>query len=475
MSDWQIVIGLETHVQLNTASKLFSSSPARYSEKPNAQANELDFGLPGVLPVANREAVQKAIFFGTAIGAEVSLESEFARKHYFYPDLPKGYQISQFEHPIIIGGAIKVNAKKPFEVALVRAHLEEDAGKLTHNTPPGSSSVDLNRAGVPLLEIVSEPVMDSAQTACDYAKALRELVCWIDICDGNMQEGSIRFDVNISLRPDEKAPLGTRTETKNMNSFRFMEQAINYEVERQRAILEDGGTVEQETRLFDPASGETRSMRSKEEAEDYRYMPDPDLLPLRIEQKWVDEIAASLPELPSSCRSRLTSELGLSAYDATVLTASRESVAFFEETAAACGEPKAAANWINGDLAAMCKEHSLAVEQSPINPKRLAGLISKTLDNTISGSMAKELLARMWSSDESAADIIASEGLQQISDAGELEQIIQQLVDDNPKQAEQYRAGKHKLLGFFVGQAMKATSGRGDPKQLNELARKILG
>ena len=476
VTDWQLVIGIETHIQLNTKSKLFSASPASYCVEPNANANEIDFGLPGTLPVANKEAVAKAIRFGLAVGARVARESEFARKHYFYPDLPKGYQISQFEHPVVVGGAVRVNTvSDSFKVPLVRAHLEEDAGRLLHDNLPGSSVVDLNRAGVPLLEIVSEPALRTAADAREYGRALRELVCWLDICDGNMQEGSIRFDVNISLRKGADDPLGTRSETKNLNSFRFMEQAIEFEAARQAALLEDGGTVVQETRLFDSSTGETRSMRSKEEAEDYRYVPDPDLLPLRISDEWVRECEEAMPELPVECRIRFVKDLGMTEYDANVLTADRRTAAYFDEVAKLCGDPKAAANWVAGELTAMCKEREVEIADCPLGPSRLAGLIGRVLDGTVSGKMGKELMERMWESDEEADAIIDSEGMRQISDVAELEGILSGIISANPKQAEQFRAGKSKLLGFFVGQAMKATKGKGDPRMLDSMARKMLG
>ncbi len=476
VSDWQMVIGIETHIQLNTRSKMFSESPASYCERPNENANELDFGLPGTLPVANREAVDKAITFGLAVGGRVARESEFARKHYFYPDLPKGYQISQFDHPVVEGGKVTVNnVHDSFKVPLVRAHLEEDAGRLLHDVSPDSSVVDLNRAGVPLLEIVSEPALRTAADARDYGRALRELVCWLDICDGNMQEGSIRFDVNLSLRRGPDDEMGTRTETKNLNSFRFMEQAIEYEAARQAAILDEGGTIVQETRLFDSVSGETRSMRTKEDSEDYRYVPDPDLLPLRISEKWIEGCRERMPELPSDCRLRFINEIGLSEYDAIVLTADRGTADYFGEVAELCGDAKAAANWISGDLTALCKERKAEVSSSPLTPPRLASLIKRVSDGTISGKMGKDLMEKMWDSGDDADAIIDREGMRQISDTGELEAIMEGIIADNPKQVEQYRSGKTKILGYFVGQAMKATKGKGDPRMLDEMARRMLG
>lgn len=472
MSAWQLVIGIESHVQLNTRSKLFSPSPAAYCAAPNRQANAIDFGLPGTLPAVNREAVAKAIRFGLAVGGTVARESEFARKHYFYPDLPKGYQTSQFEHPVVAGGAVEV--ADGFEVRLVRAHLEEDAGKLLHDAIPGASAVDLNRAGVPLLEIVSEPCMHSAGAARDYAKALHGLVCWLGICDGNMQEGSMRFDVNVSLRPGPDAPLGTRTETKNLNSFRFLEQAVVHEAQRQQDLLEAGEPVVQETRLFDPDAGVTRPLRSKEEAADYRYMPCPDLLPLRIDEGWIEAERAALPELPAACRRRLAGELGLEPGAARTIAADRAAVAYFEEAAAACGDPQAAANWITGEVAALCREKETAIGDAPVSAARLAALLRKVADRTISGKMAKELLARIWDSGEDPLAVIEAEGLRQITDGDALEKTARGIIAAHPQQAAQYRAGKERLLGFFVGQAMKATKGQGDPQQLSGLLRRLL-
>lgn len=476
MTTWQPVIGLETHVQLRTKSKLFSVSPASFTSAPNTHANELDFGMPGTLPVLNQEAVTMAIKLGLALGSRIQPLSWFARKHYFYPDLPKGYQISQYTDPVLSGGTVEVTStEKPFSVELVRAHLEEDAGKLMHDVLPNDSVVDLNRAGVPLLEIVTEPVLRSSADASSYGKALRELVCWIGICDGNMQEGSLRFDVNVSLRACAEAPLGTRCEVKNLNSFRFMEQAIEYEIARQGDILSNHGEILQETRLFDTSTGKTRSMRSKEDAEDYRYMNDPDLPPLLISDESIDQCRAAMPELPTDCRVRLQTDLGLSEYDARVLTASRQTVDYFETVTAACGDPKTAANWITGDLTAMCKTAEVAVADCPVPADRLSSLLKLIADGTISGKMAKQLLERMWQDPQADPQtIVAAEGIQQISDSDQLETILAELIVENPKQAEQFRAGKDKLLGFFVGQAMKATNGQANPQQLNEIALRLL-
>ncbi len=464
------VIGLETHIQLNTASKLFSPSSAAFNVAPNSQANELDFGLPGVLPVLNQEAVYKALRFGLAINADIAIVSEFARKHYFYPDLPKGYQISQYEHPILTKGTIPVQGDDgEFAIELERAHLEEDAGKLTHDIIPNASAVDLNRAGVPLLEIVSSPTLFSANDACSYAKALRALVCWLDICDGNMQEGSIRFDANISLRKKPDDPLGTRCEVKNLNSFRFLEQAIKYEILRQGAILDDGGKVEQQTRLFSPATGKTRAMRSKEEAADYRYMPDPDLLPLHLDKQLIADCQAQLPELPSACRKRLVNDMGLSEYDAKVITAERATVGYFEQVVQLCQNPQMAANWISGELAALCNKQGISISASTITAAQLAKLIGHVQTGKISGKMAKGLLEQLWDSSEDVDEIISKQGLAQISDVKMLEQLVATVIADNPKQVEQYRAGKDKLFGFFVGQIMKQTKGQANPRQLKQI------
>ena len=473
--DWQLVVGIETHVQLATRAKMFSSAPAAWCEEPNRQANELDFGMPGTLPVANEAAVEMAVRFGLAIGAEIAPLSEFARKHYFYPDLPKGYQISQFEHPIISGGRIAVReGGEEFEVRLVRAHLEEDAGKLVHDMKPGKSLADYNRAGLPLLEIVSEPDLRSARQAAAYGRALHKLVRWLEICDGNMQEGSMRFDVNVSLRRNDTDPLGIRCEIKNLNSFRFVEQAIENEADRQARILDEGGKIEQQTRLFDTATGQTRAMRSKEEAEDYRYFPDPDLLPLKVDDQMIERIRSEMPELPQACRQRYIEQHGLSEYDAGVLAAERDLAAYFDETVQACGDAKLAANWISGDLLALCNAESLSPAQAPVSAAKLAGLLARIADKTVSGKMGKEILARMWKSGQEADEIISSEGLIQISDDGKLRQVLAKVMSENPKQVQQYRAGKTKLLGFFVGQAMKETGGQANPQQLNKLASTLL-
>ena len=475
LQDWQMVVGIETHVQLATRAKMFSSSPAAWCEQPNRQANELDFGMPGTLPVANAAAVAMAVRFGLAVGARIAPVSEFARKHYFYPDLPKGYQISQFEHPIVSGGRITVrDGEEEFEVRLVRAHLEEDAGKLVHDMRPGKSLADYNRAGLPLLEIVSEPDLRSARQAAAYGRTLHRLVRWLEICDGNMQEGSMRFDVNVSLRRSQDEELGTRCEIKNLNSFRFVEQAIENEAARQAQLLETGGKVEQQTRLFDTGSGQTRAMRSKEDAEDYRYFPDPDLLPLEIDEGMIDRIGSEMPELPEACRRRYIDQYGLSPYDAGVLASERELAGYFDEAARACGNAKMAANWISGDLLALCNAAGANPAAAPVTASMLAGLLAKISDGTVSGKMGKEILARMWESGQSAEQIIEREGMSQISDDGRLREVLGKVLAENPRQVQQYRAGKTKLLGFFVGQAMKETGGQANPQQLNKLARTML-
>ncbi|MCY4324926.1 MAG: Asp-tRNA(Asn)/Glu-tRNA(Gln) amidotransferase subunit GatB [Betaproteobacteria bacterium] len=475
VQDWQMVIGIETHVQLATRAKMFSSAPAAWCEQPNLQANELDFGMPGTLPVANQAAVDMAVRFGLAVDARIATVSEFARKHYFYPDLPKGYQISQFEHPIINGGLITVaDDDDQFAVRLVRAHLEEDAGKLTHDMRPGKSLADYNRAGLPLLEIVSEPDLRSARQAAAYGRTLHKLVRWLQICDGNMQEGSLRFDVNVSLRHNESDPLGTRCEIKNLNSFRFVEQAIENEAARQAQLLEAGESIIQQTRLFDTTSGQTRAMRSKEDAQDYRYFPDPDLLPLRIDEQTIEKIRRGMPELPDACRQRYIDQYGLSPYDAGVLSAERGLATYFDEVARQCPDAKLAANWVAGDLLALCNSAGTTPAKAPVTAAMLAGLLSRIADQTVSGKMGKEILAKMWQSQKPADEIIEGEGLSQISDAGQLQEVLATIIEKNPKQVQQYQAGKHKLLGFFVGQAMKETGGQANPQQLNELAKRML-
>jgi len=473
---WETVIGLEIHAQLATKSKIFSGAATAYGAEPNTQACAIDLGLPGVLPVLNQEAVRMAVKFGLAIGATVSPRSVFARKNYFYPDLPKGYQISQYDLPVVSTGqtTISVDGEEKV-VGITRAHLEEDAGKSLHEDFHGFSGIDLNRAGTPLLEIVSEPDMRSAKEAVAYMKKLHALVRYLEICDGNMQEGSFRCDANVSIRPKGQKKFGTRAEIKNLNSFRFVEKAINYEVERQIEILESGGQVIQETRLYDSVKDETRSMRSKEEANDYRYFPDPDLLPLEITSEFIESVRAGLPELPDAKRDRFKSEYGLTDYDAEVLTATRELATYFEAVVKAAGcDAKLCANWVMGDLAAALNKAGLEIEHSPVKPDRLAGLVQRIADDTISGKIAKQVFEALWESGDTADAIIEKQGLKQITDTGAIEAIIDEIIAANPDQVAGYKSGKDKLFGFFVGQAMKATGGKANPAQLNELLKKKL-
>ena len=477
MKEWETVIGLEIHAQLATQSKIFSGSPTAYGAPPNAQANLVDLGYPGVLPVLNAAAVQMAVKFGLAINAKIARHSVFARKNYFYPDLPKGYQISQYELPVVGEGAIDIvlddGAHK--RIGVTRAHLEEDAGKSLHEGLPGVSGIDLNRAGTPLIEIVSQPDMRSAKEAVAYMKKVHTLVRYLEICDGNMQEGSFRCDANVSVREKGATKLGTRAEIKNLNSFRFVEKAINYEVERQVDLLESGGKVVQETRLYDPDKGETRPMRSKEEANDYRYFPDPDLLPLQLSEELIDGIRASLPELPDAKAARFVSQYALSSYDAGVLTASRELAAFYEDVARLTdGEPKLAANWVMGELAAALNEDGIEITAGKMPAARLAGLLRRISDKTISGKLAKEVFEVMWAAGSEADAVIESQGLRQITDVGAIERAIDAAMAKNPGQLAEYRSGKDKLFGFFVGQVMKATQGKANPAQLNELLKKKL-
>jgi len=477
MSGWETVIGLEIHAQLATRSKIFSGSATAYGAPPNAQANLVDLGYPGVLPVLNREAVRMAVKLGLAINARIAPTSVFARKNYFYPDLPKGYQISQYELPIVAKGALDIvlDDGEVKRVGITRAHLEEDAGKSLHEGLPGVTGVDLNRAGTPLVEIVSEPDLRSAKEAVAYMKKVHTLVRYLEICDGNMQEGSFRCDANVSVRKAGATRFGTRAEIKNLNSFRFVERAINYEVARQIEILEGGGQVVQETRLYDPDKGETRSMRSKEEANDYRYFPDPDLLPVALDAAFIESVRATLPELPDQKAARFTSQYGLPAYDAGVLTASRELADYYEAVVrAAPGDAKLAANWVMGELAAALNKESLEVSSTRMTAERLAGLLKRISDQTISGKLAKEVFEAMWSGGADADAVIAERGLRQITDSAAIERAIDEVMQKNPGQLAEYRAGKDKLFGFFVGQVMKATGGKANPAQLNELLRRKL-
>jgi aspartyl-tRNA(Asn)/glutamyl-tRNA(Gln) amidotransferase subunit B len=476
-SEWETVIGLEIHAQLATRSKIFSGSATAYGASPNAQANLVDLGYPGVLPVLNGAAVGMAVKFGLAIGARVATHSVFARKNYFYPDLPKGYQISQYELPIVAQGALEIvlddGTKK--RVGITRAHLEEDAGKSLHDALPGVTGIDLNRAGTPLVEIVSEPDLRSAREAVAYMKKVHTLVRYLEICDGNMQEGSFRCDANVSVRKQGAEKLGTRAEIKNLNSFRFVEKAINYEIERQIDLIEAGGKVVQETRLYDPDKGETRSMRSKEEANDYRYFPDPDLLPVELDDAFIEGVRKSLPELPDQKAARFSSQYGLSAYDAGVLTASKELAAFYEDVAAQVGsDPKLTANWVTGDLAAALNQNNLEIGASKVSASALAGMLKRILDDTISGKIAKEVFEAMWASGADADAIIAEKGLKQITDTSAIEKVIDEVMVKNPGQLAQLRSGKDKLFGFFVGQVMKATGGKANPAQVNDLLKKKL-
>jgi aspartyl-tRNA(Asn)/glutamyl-tRNA(Gln) amidotransferase subunit B len=489
---WETVIGLEVHAQLSTQSKIFSGASTAFGATPNAEACAVDLALPGVLPVLNRGAVERAIRFGLAVGAKINSPSIFARKNYFYPDLPKGYQISQFETPVVEGGTVTFNvAETEKMVRLVRAHLEEDAGKSLHEDFHGMTGIDLNRAGTPLLEIVSEPDMRSSAEAVAYAKTLHSLVRWIAICDGNMQEGSFRCDANVSVRLRGSEKLGTRCEIKNLNSFRFLEKAIDHEAKRQIEIIEEGGTIQQQTRLYDPDKDETRAMRSKEDAQDYRYFPDPDLLPLEISESWISEVRSLLPELPAQMRIRLERDYELSSYDAATLTADREIAEYFEAVAGKLpSDPKLCANWVMGETSAYLNDEGKSFDHCPLSPGELAQLLIRIKDGTISGKMAKEVFRQMWikrsapatawksrhaQMDESLADqIIESQGLKQISDSGALEKLVDDVIAANPKSVEEFKAGKEKAFNALVGQAMKAAKGKANPAQVNEILRNKL-
>jgi len=480
---WEIVIGLETHTQLSTVSKIFSGASTAFGAAPNTQASAVDVALPGVLPVANKGAVERAIRFGIAIGGVINRRSVFARKNYFYPDLPKGYQISQYELPVVQGGSLSIFTKDGEKtVQLTRAHLEEDAGKSLHEDFHGMSGIDLNRAGTPLLEIVTEPDMRSSEEAVAYAKALHGLVRWIGICDGNMQEGSFRCDANVSVRRFG-GPLGTRREIKNLNSFRFLQQAIDYEARWQIATLEDGGTIQQATVLFDPDKGETRAMRTKEDAHDYRYFPDPDLPPLVVSEAWIERVKGELPELPQARRERYQRELGLSAYDAGVLTASREMADYFEQVANGCGDAKLAANWIMGEVSAWLNRLGFVsdtpIADCPIDAATLVQLLKRIQDGTLSGKMAKEVFADIWnqplqSQGDTVDAIIDKRGLKQLSDAGAIEKIVDEVLTANARSVDEFRAGKDKAFNALVGQVMRASKGRANPAQVNDILKKKL-
>ena len=497
-TDWEVVIGLEIHTQLNTQSKIFSGASIAFGAEPNVQACGVDIALPGVLPVLNKGAVERAIRFGLAIGATVAPKSVFARKNYFYPDLPKGYQISQFELPVVVGGHIDLlvpdgkGGAYEKRVNLTRAHLEEDAGKSLHEDFHGMTGIDLNRAGTPLLEIVSEPDMRSSAEAVAYARALHALVRWIDICDGNMQEGSFRCDANVSVRPRGQAEFGTRREIKNLNSFRFLQQAIDYEIQWQIDLIEDGGKVQQATVLFDPDTGETRAMRSKEDAHDYRYFPDPDLLPLVIDSAWIARVKGELPELPAALSARFQGEYGLSAYDATTLTASRETAQYYLDVVAAAGaaNAKTCANWVSGTLSSYLNQMKYeSPEMSHIRPVQLAGIIKRIGDNTISNKMGRDIFDEIWnarnaldpetvnfySQDQIADILIEKNGLKQVTDSGAIEAIIDEVLAANQKSVDEFRAGKEKAFNALVGQCMKASKGKANPAQVNEILKKKLG
>ena len=480
---WEVVIGLETHTQLSTKSKIFSGASTVFGAAPNTQACAVDLALPGVLPVLNKGAVERAIRFGLAVGGSIAPRSVFARKNYFYPDLPKGYQISQYELPVVSGGEVRIQMGEIEKVVhLTRAHLEEDAGKSLHEGLESRdvSGIDLNRAGTPLLEIVSEPDLRSAQEAVAYAKALHSIVTYLDICDGNMQEGSFRCDANVSVRPEGSDKLGTRCEIKNVNSFRFLEKAIEYEVRRQIALIEDGGKVVQETRLYDSEKDETRSMRSKEDAMDYRYFPDPDLLPLEISEGWKAEIRKTMPELPQAKLERFMRDYRLPAYDAGLLTQSRAWANYFEEAYAALGSgdttaaAKHIANWMTGEIAAALNRDAIDIDQCPVRPAALAGMLKRNFDDTLSSKMLKEVFAAIWAGEGDADAIIEARGLKQISDTGAIEKIVDEVIAANPKSAEEYRSGKEKAFNALVGQVMKASKGKANPAQVTEILKKKL-
>ncbi|MEB8430866.1 Asp-tRNA(Asn)/Glu-tRNA(Gln) amidotransferase subunit GatB [Cocleimonas sp. KMM 6892] len=475
--EWETVIGLEIHAQLSTKSKLFSGSSIEYGQEPNTQANVVDLAMPGVLPVLNAEAVRMAAMFGLAIGAPIGRGNVFARKNYFYPDLPQGYQISQFDKPIVELGHIDITLEngETKRVGVTRAHLEQDAGKSLHEDFAGMTGIDLNRSGTPLLEIVSEPDMRSAKEAVAYMKKIHELVQYLGINDGNLQEGSFRCDANVSVRPKGQEEFGTRAELKNINSFKFVERAINIEVERQIDLIEEGGEVVQETRLYDPDKNETRSMRSKEEANDYRYFPDPDLLPIEITDEFLEEVRKTLPELPDVKFKRFVEEYDLSEYDAGVLTANIATADYFESVAKSA-DAKLAANWITGELSSHLNKEDLSINDSPVNAAMLTGLIKRIEDKTISGKIAKQVFEAMWNDeggkDESAADkVIDAKGLKQITDSGAIESIIDEIIANNPAQVEQFQSGKDKVFGFFVGQVMKASQGKANPAQVNQMLK----
>ncbi len=473
---WETVIGLEVHVQLSTNSKIFSGASTSYGAKPNTQACEVDIALPGVLPVMNKEAARKAVKFGLSVESEINQRSVFARKNYFYPDLPKGYQISQYELPIVVGGHLTIDTGSGEKrIGITRAHLEEDAGKSLHEDFHGMTGIDLNRAGTPLLEIVSEPDMRSPAEAIAYLRKLHTLVRYLEICDGNMQEGSFRCDANVSVRPQGETELGTRTELKNINSFRFIEKAIEFEVERQIDLIEDGGTVVQETRLYDPSRNETRPMRTKEDAHDYRYFPDPDLPPMELDDQFIDSARQQLPELPDAKRHRFMEQHGLGPADAYQLTSDKATADFFEAVLEQTrGDAKTVANWVNSELAGYLNEANMVIESARIDPGMLAELIDRIEDGTISGKIAKDVFRSMWNGEGTADELIETKALRQITDSGELEKVVDDVLSRSREQIEQYRGGQTKVLGYFVGQVMKATQGKANPQQVNELLKQKL-
>ena len=471
--EWESVIGLEVHVQLSTKSKLFSGTASQFGAEPNTQANIYDLALPGVLPVLNEEALKHAVKFGLAINASISKTSVFDRKNYFYPDLPKGYQISQLDFPTVGKGSLMINLEDGSEkvIGVTRAHMEEDAGKSLHEDFHGMSGIDLNRAGTPLLEIVSEPDLRNAKEAVAYLKKLHSIILYLDISDAIMAQGSMRCDANVSIRPKGEIELGTRTEIKNINSFRFVEKAINYEVQRQQEVIQDGSRVVQETRLYDAELNETRSMRSKEVANDYRYFPEPDLLPIVIDQAFIDSIRETLPELPDAKKARFVKEFGLNDYDASVITNNRDMAEYFESVTRDSGDAKLAANWITGDLQALLNKNNWEITESPIQAYRLAQLIARIKDNTISGKIAKRIFEGMIEDSSSVDDIIEEAGLKQVTDSGEIEKLVDEVIDNNPDQVQQFREGKQQVLSYLVGQAMKLSRGKANPNQVNQFLR----
>lgn len=477
-TQWEVVIGLEVHAQLKTKTKIFSGAPTAYGAAPNTQACAIDLGMPGVLPVLNKEVVRMAALFGLATGSTVAKRSIFARKNYFYPDLPKGYQISQYELPIVHNGYLDITLgeNQTKRIGITRAHLEEDAGKSLHEDFHNATGIDLNRAGTPLLEIVSEPDLRSATEAVAYLKKLHALVCYLDICDGNLQEGSFRCDANVSLRPVGAKEFGTRTETKNINSFRYVEQAINCEIQRQKEILESGGKIIQQTLLFDPVKQQSRAMRDKEEANDYRYFPDPDLLPVIIDDAYIEKVRATMPELPHQKQARFTQEYGLNDYDSNVLISDRDLAAYFEAVVTTTNkkDPKLAVNWVMGDLSAALNKANLSIQQSPVSPQLLGQMLLRILDNTISGKIAKTVFEALWAQEGDVDSIIEKRGLKQVTDMGAIEKAIDDILAQNAAQVEQYKQGKEQVFGFLVGQIMKATKGKANPAQVNELLKKKL-